>query len=173
MTEIKAPYTFVLAEPPQEPSLAELRQIRREYLRQGAENFEALALVVNVFGSPAEIHGRQFRVWQRGRVTALYHVEGERYLASEKRYEETEVLSIFLDLEDLRGLENPELVQVCYLRCGDAVVQEEQKFIPGQWLQDMLAEYDAANRVQEQQRDLIRERERQALIRELMIGKEI
>jgi len=172
MTEIKAPYTFAPAPSP-ELSIADLRQLRQQYLCAGAENFEALALITKTLGSPVEIRGRVYWIYQSGRVTALYQVESERYMANESRYEETEVLSVFLDMADLRGLDNPERVQVCYLRCGDVVLRPEQKFIPGQWMQDMLADYAVAENIVEQQRQEAIERERQALIKELMIGKGI
>jgi hypothetical protein len=172
MTETKATYTFALA-PSTEMSAAELRQLKAEYLQRGLEAFTALELIVAVFGSPVVIGKRNYHIWQRGRVTALYHIESERYLSDWERFEETRVLDIFLDCNGLKGLDDPNRVQVCRLRVGDKVIEPEQRFIPGAWLAAMLSEYEAARQIYDQQQAEIHEAERLALIRELMIGADI
>lgn len=171
MTETKPTYSFTVA-PPESMSLAELRLLKSEYIERGNDAFNQLSLIVAVFGSPVEIRKRGYWVWQRGRVTALFSIEQGRYLTDRERFQETQVLSIFLDSNGLKGLDNPNRVQVCYLKQGDAV-DNEPVFVPGAWLTAMLSEYEAARQVYDQQQADVTENERLALIKQLMIGQDI
>lgn len=172
MTETKPTYSFA-ATPPESMSLAELRLLKSEYIQRGNDVFNQLALIVAVFGSPVEIRKRDYWVWQRGRITALFSIERGRYMPEHDRYQETQVLSIFLDSNGLRGLDDPSRIQVCYLKAGDDARESENIFIPGHWLGAMLSEYEAARQVYDQQQADVTENERLALIKQLMIGQDI
>ena len=151
-------------------TLADLRKIKADYLARGLAAFDDLVLIVTTFGSQVEIRHRVYTVWQHGNITALYSVEQGAYLPGESRFQETERLSIFLDLYGLKDLDNPRRKQVCYLQHGDSVIEDDQCFIPGQWLMDMLGETMAAEAVDRQMAENRRQAEREALIRELMLG---
>lgn len=175
--ETKAQYIITVANPAGESlstaSLATLQVMKRQYLDQGEEQFDNLALIVATFGSEIEIRKRFYRVWQRGRITALFSIDRGRYLPDVERYEETQVLSIFLDCNGLKDLDRPDRLQVVYLRKGDAVIADEQRFVPGQWLSAMLSELPAAMQVAREIDNQQIEAARAALAKELLIGWDI
>lgn len=175
MTETKAMYYAVA--PEQEPTYPELVALKAAYLKMGREHFEALALVISAFGHPVKLDQKRqqqtYLVWQRDSITALYYDVTGNYLADAERYQTTEVLSIFVDCPDIKHLLDADRTQVCYLQRGDAEVESEQRFIPGRWLEVMMAELPAAYKVVADEQAKVNEAIRVKLARELMIGIEV
>jgi hypothetical protein len=171
--ETQAIYTFTVSPEVREYTAAELRQIKRDYLQRGLDDFDNLAMIVTTFGHDARVERTNYRIWQRGRVTALYTIKTGNYITTEKRYAETEVMAVFLDLRGIGGLKSPDRTQVCYLKKGDDVIDSEQVFIPGQWLESMLLDLPAALIAAYEIQAETRAAEVAGLMKELMIGKDI
>jgi hypothetical protein len=156
-----------------ELSLLELIEIKRNYLAQGRDNLSSLMLIVGCLGQSVELNHREYWIWQSPdkHITAVYSITLGRFMPGQDRHEETENLGVFLDCADITG---PQArIQVCHLQRGDAVLQEEQVFIPGAWTAAMLEYLPQAQDISQHQDEAYIEAKRQRLMRELMIGKTV
>lgn len=174
MTETKAGYktSFAVAY-----TLDDLEALKVEYLHEGENLFDRLALIVAALGSSITIGHRNYLIWQRDNITALFSSRQERYLPGKGRYQETQTLSIFLNCPTVRDIEKPDRLQVCYLKrdpfTSKMADDPDARFVPGKWTDEMLSYLAAAKQIVSQQWDEITEAKRLALMKELLIGTEI
>lgn len=169
-----------------ELNLHQLRNLKQSYQTRGINQFDALVKVTRALGQPRHFHLRkeEYRiftaVYDQGRkeVTAMWHERMGSWHGDDfghGHFGLTEVLSVFVR-EVRPGQQRPawedvRAYHVCYLEKGEeAQAADQGKFIPGNWLEVLLNHKATAEHVLSTLQEGMDETERQALIRELLIG---
>jgi hypothetical protein len=142
-------------------ALPELTALKADWLKQGRAHALTLRLVVRTFGAPADthFHAAFFRRMDGAHGTAYYYESEGGY--NGHGYNRKGRLWIEAD-----GVTAANL----YYWNGDIEPQRDEIFIPGPWIDELLAMAPAASKEVERKSEAITERERRRLIQALGIG---
>ena len=156
------------------PTLEQLEQKYAEYMRQGQEVYEDLALIVKMLGKEIIFQRRpeSWMIYDNGSATALYSILATNWRAERGAWSIRESLTITIGQPIIYQIrETP----VCWLSLqdGDLVYEEKTVFVPGRWLEEMLRDLPRAKAIAGAHSRREYEARRQALIERLLIGKEV
>jgi hypothetical protein len=171
--ETREEYSVAISPDPA-PTLKQLEQRYAEYLEQGLEVYEDLALIVRMLGKETVFPRRAepWLVYDNGNATAVYSVVTTNWSAGRGAWSIRESLTITIGQPIIYQIrETP----VCWLsfQDGDLVYEEKTAFVPGRWLEEMLKDLPKARAIAGAHSRREYEAKRQALIERLLIGKEV
>ena len=162
------------ATPEPAQTLEQLEKKYAEYMRQGQEVYEDLALIVKMLGKEIIFQRRpeSWLIYDNGSATALYSVLATNWSAERGAWSIRESLTITVGQPIIYQIrETP----VCWLsfQDGDLVYEDKTVFVPGHWLEEMLKDLPKARAIAGAHTRREYEAKRHAMIDRLLIGKEV
>ena len=157
-------------------NLVQLQTVRHDWVFENLDFVKDIALAVRSLGQPVQVSHREYYRLQVDDLYCYYNRTSDGYISSLQLDKIKYSVIVFLGADgvmDSAHLGAPRLVNVAWVNIGENANEKNNIFVPGRWMEKFDSVIPGAKAREHEFMERKEEKERQDLLKKLLVGKNI